>query len=209
MTLLIWMAVALGALLITDALMTWWVRREAAGRLEAAIGAPVEVDVRGWPAILRLPLGRLRAVTLRARDVPAGRTNLRVLEVELHGVRPWLTDGSGWRIGSNGGRFTARLDRDGFRDLAPLPDAVVDVRLVADRVRFELPGGVNVPASVRIEGDVVVLIPDVERLEVLSVLRIAFPLEELPFGASVDEVEVVEGALVFRGTVGALEVGPD
>lgn len=206
---MIWVLAALGLLLLADGTLTWWVRREAAGRLEEALGAPVAVDVRGWPAVLRLPLGRLRAVTLRADEVPIGRTTLRELVIELDGVRPRLTDGGDWRIATRGGSFTARLDPDGFRALAPLPDEVLDVRFVPDRVRFRFPGGVEVAATMSVEDEVVVLAPDVERLDLLSVLRIAFPLDELPFGATVREVEVVEGALLVRGTVGALELGGD
>lgn len=199
--------VALVVMLLADALLTWWVRREAAARLENALGVPVEIDVRGWPAALRLPLGRLRSVILRADEVPVGRTTLRELEVELDGVRPRITRDGGWRAATRGGSFTARLDPDGFRALAPLPSEVLDVRFVPSQIRFRLPGGVAVPASVSVEDDLVVLAPEISRLEVLSVLRFAFPLEELPFGASVREVEVVEGALLVRGTVGALELG--
>lgn len=206
-----WTVVLVAVLLLlgVDAALTWWVRQTTARRLAEALGAPVEVHVRGWPATFRLPLGRLRNVVLRATDVPAGRTRLRVLEVVLDGVRPRPTAGGGWEVATTGGSFDARLDPDGFRALAPLPDRVLDVRFVPDRVLFRFPGGVEVAATMSVEDEVVVLAPDVERLDLLSVLRIAFPLEELPFGATVEEVEVVDGAVIVRGAVGGFGVAVD
>lgn len=206
-----WTVVLVGVLLLlgVDAALTWWVRQAAARRLAQAVGAPVDVHVRGWPATVRLPLGRLRGVVLRATDVPAGGTRLRVLEVVLDGVRPRPTHGGGWEVATTGGSFSAHLDPEGFRALAPLPDRVLDVRFVPGRVRFRFPGGVEVAATMSVEDQLVVLVPDVERLEVLSVLRVAFPLEELPFGATVEEVEVVEGAVIVRGSVGGFDVAVD
>lgn len=198
--------VAVLLLLGVDAALTWWVRQATSRRLAEAVGAPVEVHVRGWPATVRLPLGRLRAVILRATDVPAGGTRLRVLEIVLDGVRPRPTHGGGWEVATTGGSFSARLDPDGFRALAPLPDRVLDVRFVPGRAHFRFPGGVEAAATMSVEDQVVVLVPDVQRLEVLSVLRITVPLEELPFGAAVEEVEVVEGAVIVRGSVGGFDV---
>lgn len=206
MTALLWAGLAVLVLLVVDGAVTWRVRQTAADRISRSLDAPVDLHVRGWPASLRLPLGRLRSVRVEARGVPAAGTRLTELDVDLRGVRPRSLPGDGLALASTGGRFTARLDPEAFRSLAPLPSSVVRVGFEPGQIRFTLPGGVAVPASVSLDDDVVVLTPEVERLGVLSVLRFAFPLEVLPFGATVDDVHVTTDALLIEGTVGPLQV---
>lgn len=207
MTALVWAGVAVLVLLVVDGVVTRRVRQTAADRISRSLDAPVDVHVRGWPASLRLPLGKLSTVRVEAREVPTAGMQLTELAVDMSGVRPRSLGGeAGLVVASAGGRFIARLDPEAFRSLAPLPSSVVSIGFEPELIRFGFPGGVSVPASVSLDGDVVVLTPEVERLGPLSVLRFAFPLEELPFGAAVDEVHVRADALLIEGTVGPLEV---
>lgn len=209
MSVIWWLAVAVVVLATADLAFTLLVGWLAGKRLTEALGSQVRVVVRGWPASVRLPLGRLGAVELHATEVPLGDARLRDLEVTLRGVRPATSDGAGLSFRARGGEFVGRLGPDGLRSLASLPNGILDITFDDGRIRLALPGDVGVLAAVGVDEGVIVLRPAGESLGPLSVLRIAFPLEDLPFGATIERVDVEEDALVVEGRVGPVFLGEE
>ncbi|MBW3576757.1 MAG: DUF2993 domain-containing protein [Actinobacteria bacterium] len=191
-----------------DAAATVVLQRVAGREVSRAMGAGANVRLRGWPAALRLAGGLPTSARIVASEVPMRSTTIARLEIDLDGVRRTGDPGGGTRphLAVRAGRYSARLDEDALGALMPVP--VRDVEVRDGRVRFSFPGHVTVDTAVEIQDGVLLLRPVAGRIGVVDLIRITPPIGELPFGATIADVETVSGALVIHGGVQGVTLGP-
>lgn len=166
----------------------------AARRLAPHLGARPAVDIRGWGSGWRLLTGRLPRVTIRATDVPAGRTRLAELEVHLRHVE---LPRAGRELSAASGRFRARLLGADLSSLVDLPTpAVLD--LVDGGVRLTAPGGLAAEADLTVRDGAVLVEPRARLLRLLP-RKLRIDLGELPAGARVERLRVTPSGVIATG----------
>ncbi|MDP9021231.1 MAG: DUF2993 domain-containing protein [Actinomycetota bacterium] len=190
-----------------DAAATVVLQRIAGREVSRVIGAGASVRLRGWPAALRLATGLTTSARIVATEVPVEPTTIARLQIDLEGVRR-SGDAHGeerHHLAVRSGRYSARIDDDALAALMPAP--VRDVHVGDGRVRFSFPGDVTVDTAVEVQDGVLLLRPVAGRIGVVDLLRITPPIGELPFGATIADVETVSGALVVHGCVQGVTLG--
>jgi hypothetical protein len=183
--------------LAADAWVTSTAEEQASHRVGAVLGAPTEVELRGWPVSLRLLQGRVPEVALVARDVEldggarvdrleAVVSNVRITFAELRGTDALPIDGGA-------GTFRADLAEATVSGLAGVPVTLGD--------------GL---ASLTIEGRAVDAVAGVESGGIVlrpvggaagEVAPVPLPLPPLPGEAIIDGVRIQPGVLRVSGQV--------
>lgn len=179
------------------------VARQAQSRAEehalAAIGAPVDVDLRGFPVGLRILTGGRLDARVRARDVPLEGTDaiLSSLVIILDDVR-LDREGDG-AIEALHAQFTAELDDDAVQQLIGLPGRIplADVELGSGIARFSIARFPVLDATAAIEDGQVVF-----RLTapIANLLNVRLQLDDLPMGFRADSVEIRRDVLRLEGS---------
>ncbi|WP_028849063.1 LmeA family phospholipid-binding protein [Thermocrispum municipale] len=169
-------------------------------------------------------------VELRAEGVPIDDDGgkIEVLHVVAHDVRLRLS----WRkptVSIGEARFTAQLSERQLTALIPLPPGVDRLTITEDGVTLHTIAGLPIATVVRMEGPHKVHVaptapPKVPLLDRFGIdialpkltpsplldqlVRVGrtFELPELPAGALVEEIEPLDGAMRFSGTVDLLPV---
>jgi hypothetical protein len=196
-------AVAVVLALTTLVVLNLIVARQAQTRAEQqaqmAIGAPVDVDLRGFPVGLRLLSGARLDARVRARDVPLEGTaaTLTSLVVDLQDARLDRT-GEG-AIEARQATFTAELDDDAVQQLIGLPGRIplADVELGNGVARFTIARFPLLDATAAVEdGRVVFQLT----APIANLLDVQLQLDELPLGFRADHVEIRRGVLRLEGS---------
>ena len=175
--------------------------------VEDQLGVPCELHLAERDllraALVRQPVPQ---VDLHADDVPLGDTGARITtlwvkldDVALHGprLRPEVTAGRG--------RFVATFLDEAIDGLVDLPPVVDHVWLLGDGLRVNTVAGVAVTCDLGLEGSQVVVRPRLpEPLDRrLPWRRLAHPVPDLPFGATLETLEVDRGQVVATGSLNA------
>jgi hypothetical protein len=183
------------------------------------------VQVRDFPFLPHLALGRLSAIDLAASDVRARGVTAERVEVHLHDVsvprRVLLGEGGPITVGRADGQVelsqaevnslladalkgaTMRLDRGGVQ-------LSVSTDLAGQPVRATIAGTIGARnghllfTPTRIEGGVPV--PAALATQLLSQFRLDVPLPRLPADVQVERVTSVPGALIVAGRAGTVRV---
>lgn len=188
----------LALLLVADLAVTELAERTAARQLERSLCGEAEVDLDGWPVSARLLAGRVPHVHASvdgARPDGLGGPLTR-LAVDARDVR---LDGT--TVASLGaGSFTATVADTEVGALVDLPIVVDRVEFADDRVVVHVVGGLEVPATVALEDEALVVTPTLG-FAALPDLALRVPLDGLPEAATVTGVEVGSGMLVVTGTL--------
>ena len=191
-------AAAVALLLVADLAVTELAERTAARQLERSLCGEADVDLDGWPVSARLVAGRVPHVHASvdgARPEGLGGPITR-LEVDARDVR---LDGTS--VASLGaGAFTATVADAEVGALVDLPVVVDRVEFADGRVVVHAVGGLEVPATVALEDDTVVVTPTLG-FAAFPDLALRVPLDALPEGTTVTDVEVGSGMLVVIGTL--------
>jgi hypothetical protein len=190
----------LGAGIGVDAWLTQQAEEKASAQAAALLDADAaEVRLGGWPASLRLLVGSVPEVEVRARGVavPDHELRLGTLDVVLRDVRLDYADlDTGVdRLRGSGGTFTAELDEAAVGRLA---GTVVTLGDGLGEVGEDAP--IEVAASV--EEGVVVLRPIGAAPE--GATPVALPLPRLPGSALVEGARIVPGGLRLHGRIGQI-----
>ncbi len=129
---------------VADTLLTNAAERQASARVSEELGAPADVDLRGWPVSLRLLSGTVPEVGITAQDVPVEDTSVRVarLEVEVADVRIRFADlraAGPLPVDGGAGTFRAELSEAEVNRLAgvgglQLGDGVASFDVAGQRV---------------------------------------------------------------------------
>jgi hypothetical protein len=187
------------AFVVGDVVATRNAEELASQRVSAELGAPAEVDLRGWPVSVHLLQGRVREVAIITTDVPLEGTEARIarLETAVVDVRIRFADlrGSG-ALPVDGGRgtFRADLDEASVNLLVDLPGGV---RLGDGLAELDVGGQrIDVAAIVR---DGQVLLRPVD--DTPGVGPVPLPLPPLPGDVTIEAVTVTTGTLTLQGTV--------
>jgi hypothetical protein len=182
------------------------------------------VQVRDFPFLPHLVLGRFNAIDLAASDARAGGVTAERVEVHLHDVRAprsvLLGEGGAITVGRADGQVelseeevnrllsgalkggSVRLDRDGVvlsvsTDLAGQPvQASVAGTIGARNGHLEF-------TPTRIEGGTV---PPALATQLLSLFRLDVAVPRLPADIQVERVTTAPGALIVSGRAGAVRV---
>jgi LmeA-like phospholipid-binding len=183
------------------------------------------VQVRDFPFLPHLALGRFSAIDLAASDMRARGVTAERVEVHLHDVsvprRVLLGEGGPITVGRADGQAvlseaevnsllagalkgaTVRLDRGGVQ-------LSVSTDLAGQPVRATIAGTIGARnghllfTPTRIEGGVP--LPPAVATQLLSQFRLDVPVPRLPADIQVERVTAVPGALIIAGRAGAVRV---
>jgi hypothetical protein len=200
---LLGLVVVLGVLVgigaVVDAALTSTAERQASEQLTRELGAPAEVDLRGWPVSLRLLGGRVPEVGVSATGVPIEGSEARITRIDatVRDVRVRFADlssGGPLPVDGGAGRFTALLDPASVATLAGLPGALT----FGDGVATVDLGGIAVDVVAATADGQVVIRP---LTDVPGLTAVPLPLGDLPGGARVEAVRVAPEGLVLEGSV--------
>lgn len=189
-----------------DLLVTRLVERQTEQQVSAALEAPADVTLHGWPITLRLIEGVIPRATVNATDVPLeNNVSLSRLDVVLHDVEVRLSDlrqagGGEVRLPpARSGTFEAELTEDAVAGVLGLPDAVSEVTLRDGLVHLSA-AGLEVSAEVGArDGDVVVSLAG--PLAQLFAAEYPIDLSNEPGSPAVEDVAIRDGTMVLRGTL--------
>lgn len=193
--------VLVGLLLAVDQWVASTAERRAEDLVSEELGAPADVELRGFPVGLRVLMGSVSEAVVRAEDVPVQRgPRIERLVVRLTDVQ--IARGGGVRElpRAETATFAALVAEEHLRELVTVPASVLDITLEEGRARIELLGR-GVPADVVAEGGNVVLRPRDPIALALGLGRIPIDLSRQTGRPEVREVEVREDALVLRGVL--------
>lgn len=183
--------------LAVDAWVTSTAEEQAAHRVGEVLGAPTEVELRGWPVSLRLLQGRVPEVALVARDVElAGGVRLDRLEAVVSNVRITSAElrGTGaLPIDGGAGTFRADVAEATVSDLAGVPVTL------GDGLASVTVDGRAVDAVAGVESGQIVLRP--VGVAAGEVAPVPLPLPPLPGEAVIDGVRIQPGVLRVSGRV--------
>lgn len=189
-----------GAGALADAVLTERAEEESSAQLTSVLGAPAEVDLRGWPVVLRVLAGSVPEVGVVATDVPLadGSVTLDRLEATVFDVRVTLDDltaPEAAEIEGGSGTFEAQLGEEAVGALTGQPGAV---RLRDGLGQLDL-GGRTVDVAASVEGGAVVLRPVGTVPAGVEPLTVTLPA--LPGQAVVDSVRIGSGVVLLSGRI--------
>lgn len=178
----------------------WWLRERgvqaAADRLAEALDASVELHVIGRPLlqhVLRRHLPGVRVVTT-SLPIVDGRATLDRLQVDLQDLR-LVGRGDQRHVVATSGRFTTRLASTELRDLVELPPYLMTFDVHPRGLRLQTLAGVFVDASLRLDGDSLLVRPAGSVLRLLPQPQFRLPLPQLPHGASIEGFDLHVGSV--------------
>jgi hypothetical protein len=189
------LAVVVALVLIGDALLTGVVERRASERLTQELQGPAQVELSGWPVVVRLLTSSVPVAVVRATDVPLTGTNATLSRLEARVTDVRVTGGE---LLLGNGNFSASLDEGAVTRLLGLPEqfTLVGVRLrdgVASVELGQLPV-IRVTAEV-VNGTVVLRPTD----PLFSSLGFPVELQGLPAGVRLTSVRVRRNRLDITG----------
>lgn len=199
------------ALLVAiDLAVTATTQERVTDRVSAALDAPAEAEVSGWPVTLHLLSGTLPAVHVTARNVPlnAGEAVINDLDVRLRDVDlSWddLTADSSQLPPADEAVFEAHLDQQTAQALLDVREEVVAVELREGTVALDLAGVVHIEATVDAEDGQVVLRPRDGIAGFLGLGEVPIDLSDQPGSPHVQEVRVTPERIVLFGTLDAMK----
>jgi hypothetical protein len=189
--------------LAADAWVTSTAEEQASHRVGAVLGAPTEVELRGWPVSLRLLQGRVPEVALVARDVElAGGVRLDRLEAVVSNVRITFAELRGTDalpVDGGSGTFRADVSEATASQLTGVPVTL------GDGLATVTVDGRAVDAVAAVEGGQIVLRPVGGAAG--EVPPVPLPLPPLPGEAVIDGVRIQPGVLRVSGQVLRLSSG--
>jgi hypothetical protein len=206
-TLLLPLAVAVVVLAALVVATELWLRhrgvQRAADRLADAMGAAVELRVVGRPLLRHMVRRHLPAATIVATDVPLrdGQATLNRLQVDLADLRVTGGPGEEHRLTADAGRFQARLLTAELLALVELPPYLVGMSLRPRGLRLQTIGGVYVDAVVDVDPTSLTIRPVTSVLRLLPQSGFRIPLPALPFGATIEAIELHDGRVEASGTL--------
>lgn len=196
--------VVLGVLAAANGWLASTVEGRVAEQVERELGAPVDVELRGFPVGFRSLTGELPAAELHGRDVPLpdSAATLTELRLSLTDVR---VDRDRGRIEAASAQVTATLDDAAVEELlgvlGRLP--LVDLELQPGALRLNVLGFAVADAAVRADdGDLVFGLAAPLNQLVPGELR----LDELPLGLHVDRVRLRTDEMELHGRIEPLVV---
>jgi hypothetical protein len=188
-----------GAAIAADAWFTSTAEEQASQRVGAVLGAPTDVELRGWPVTLRLLQGTVPEVGLVAQDVELeGGVRLQRLEADVQDVRITFAELRGTDdlpIDGGSGTFRAELSQDTVAHLAGMPGGVE----LGDGLGRAVIGGQPIEVVAAVEGGLVVFRPVGAPTGEVSPVALALP--PLPGAAVIEAVRIEPGVLVISGRV--------
>jgi hypothetical protein len=197
------------AALYLDRAVATTAERRAGERVSEVIDAPAEVRLHGWAVGLRILVGRVPRAEVRATDVPmddGSGAAIDTLDVTLEDVRLRWSDLNGeaddWPP-ARAGTFEATLSADTVWSVSRVPRVLLDMRISDGAVRLRL-AGFEAAAEVRARDGNVDIVP---RSPVARLLGAGMSIDVTGRTGSpyVEEVEVVDDALVVRGRLQEVE----
>lgn len=203
MTLLV-TALAVAVLLVVGLLVAEHVARTSVLEkvrlaIEEAATAPASLEVPHRPLLLHawrrhVPTARTTITGMALADGAAlDRLDVELVDVTLTGPR--LRPGVRARTGT----FAAVLDAADLNLLVSLPPGISRVELRAGQVRLRTVAGVAIDTSVELVAGGLRVTPRGGVLRLLPPAGLTVALPDLPFGATITELEPVEGGVRLRG----------
>jgi hypothetical protein len=191
-------AVLAAVLLVVNGVVARNAEEQAIAEASAALGAPAEVRLSGFPIGLRLLAGAPLEAEVRARDVPLDAAPARLARLEIL-ARDVVLDRRDGVITAGSATFIAELDEQGVRDMLGILGRIplTQVELANGVARFSVAGFALVDATATVEGGDVVF-----RLTapIGNLGNVRLELADLPLGFRPTEVEIRRGVLRLRGS---------
>lgn len=222
------LVVLLGLLAVADRVAASYAARTVAAEAQSTAGLRErpEVSIGGFPFLTQALAGRYDAVTVRADDVPAGELDVTRLEATLTGVQVALSDALAGDVtsvpveGVDARVLVAYAEltrRSGDRQLTVQPDGgrlrvTGSVRVLGETLSATAVSRVQVA-----DGDLVVTAESYEvgneaASDLISRalgdrLDLRVPVDGLPYGLEVTEVEVEADGVAVLASAGATVLG--
>lgn len=187
-----------GAGAAADWYLTGEAEQQVSARVSEALGAPVAVELAGWPVTLRLLTGEVPVVRISAADVSLGEASVRRMDAEVRDVRlRWDDLASGGELPVAGGRgtYTAELDEAAVGALAGFPGAL---RFGDGLGQLDM-AGQSVDVTAGVEDGAITFRPVGNVPPGAEAVSVALP--PLPAQATVETVRILPGALRVSGRI--------